>query len=71
MHCFLCCTKLKNADGWSGHGGGEAEGQWIWKDIAIEQEAKSNTERLRQQIDLMNMKTNMLDMNTNMLDKEP
>ena len=22
-------TKKKNADGWSGHGGGEAEGQWI------------------------------------------
>ena len=29
LYTTVLNTKMKNADGWSGHGGGEAEGQWI------------------------------------------
>ena len=29
VYTTVLSTKMKNADGWSGHGGGEAEGQWI------------------------------------------
>ena len=29
LYTTVLSTKMKNADGWSGHGGGEAEGQWI------------------------------------------
>ena len=29
LYTTVLSTKIKNADGWSGHGGGEAEGQWI------------------------------------------
>ena len=29
LHNSAQHTNMKNADGWSGHGGGEAEGQWF------------------------------------------
>ena len=29
LYTTVLSTKMKNADGRSGHGGGEAEGQWI------------------------------------------
>ena len=29
LYTTVLSKKMKNADGWSGHGGGEAEGQWI------------------------------------------
>ena len=29
LYTTVLSTKIKNADGQSGHGGGEAEGQWI------------------------------------------
>ena len=29
LYTTVLGPKIKNADGWSGHGGGEAEGQWI------------------------------------------
>ena len=29
LYTTVLSTKMKNADGWSGHGGGEAEGPWI------------------------------------------
>ena len=29
LYTTVLSTKIKNADGRSGHGGGEAEGQWI------------------------------------------
>ena len=29
LYTTVFSTKMKNADGRSGHGGGEAEGQWI------------------------------------------
>ena len=29
LYTTVLSTNMKNADGWSGHGGGEAEGQWI------------------------------------------
>ena len=29
LYTTVLSTKIENADGWSGHGGGEAEGQWI------------------------------------------
>ena len=31
LYTTVLSTKMKNADGRSGHGGGEAEGQWIIK----------------------------------------
>ena len=32
---FYVAQNWKNADGWSGHGGGEAEGQWIIRQRVI------------------------------------
>ena len=29
LYTTVLSTKMRNADGRSGHGGGEAEGQWI------------------------------------------
>ena len=29
LYTTVLSTKIRNADGRSGHGGGEAEGQWI------------------------------------------
>ena len=29
LYTTVRSTTMKNADGWSGHGGGEAEGHWI------------------------------------------
>ena len=29
LYTTVLSTKMNNADGWSGHGGGEAEGPWI------------------------------------------
>ena len=31
LYTTVLSTKMKNADGRSGHGGGEAEGQWIMR----------------------------------------
>ena len=30
LYTTVLSTKMRNADGRSGHGGGEAEGQWIF-----------------------------------------
>ena len=30
LYTTVLSTKIRNADGRSGHGGGEAEGQWIF-----------------------------------------
>ena len=29
LYTTVLSTKMENAHGWSGHGGGEAESQWI------------------------------------------
>ena len=42
LYTTVLSTKMRNADGRSGHGGGEAEGQWIYLslDKSMSTEAK-------------------------------
>ena len=35
LYATVLSTKMRNADGRSGHGGGEAEGQWINPNMAL------------------------------------
>ena len=44
LYTTVLSTKMRNADGRSGHGGGEAEGQWIMpKNVKQDPKPTSNT----------------------------